>query len=144
MSERKLFRREVMHMYRFAKFVALFFLTAAFPMPAMADGGGNDSYLQMNDPDGKVISVKKRKDGKIVKTIRDGNKVRVIVVEPTENPFLKLFKKKAEPESIVAYPFEAFLRAGGRPGAAAAQPAQPTTQPVSCRGAHGTSLPARR
>ena len=94
MSERKLFRREVMHMYRFAKFVALFFLTAAFPMPAMADGGGNDSYLQMNHPDGKVISVSKRKDGKIVKTIRDGNKVRVIVVEPTENPFLKLFKKK--------------------------------------------------
>ncbi len=78
-----------------SRFIASFvFLSAFAPMTSDAhDSGGNDS-AQLIDPDGTVISVKKRADGKIVKTVRQGNKVKVIVVEPVENPLLKLFKRK--------------------------------------------------
>ncbi len=70
------------------------FLSAFVPITSLASEGGNNESAQIIDPDGTVISVKKRADGKIVKTVRQGNKVKVIVVEPVENPLLKLFKRK--------------------------------------------------
>lgn len=73
---------------------AFIFFATALPITASASEGGNDSSAQIKNPDGTVVTVKKRADGKIVKIIRQGNKVRVVVEEPWENPLLKLFKRK--------------------------------------------------
>jgi len=77
-----------------ALMASFIFLSATVPMAGHANEGGGNGSAEIYNPDGTVISVKKRADGKIVKTIRQGNKVRVVIEEPKENPLLKLFKRK--------------------------------------------------
>lgn len=76
-----------------ALMASFIFLSATVPMAGHARDGGAPESVQLKNPDGTVITVRKREDGKIVKTIRQGNKVRVIVEEPPKYPLLKIFKQ---------------------------------------------------